>query len=108
MTTERDLNPQEYIKPVLTSLYYHPLSICVVTCSAAFRHVQTCSDMFRHVRVCCRSMLGCWDVSLEIGTMYCVMQEVSTRLLCSGGTALYILCSLVESPRGLAAAVRKK
>jgi hypothetical protein len=41
-------------------LYCPPLSICVVTRSDAFRCNQT---RFR-------STLGCWDVSLRIGTMY--------------------------------------
>ena len=31
MTARKDLNPQEYIKLVLTSLYCPPLSICIIT-----------------------------------------------------------------------------
>jgi hypothetical protein len=37
MTARKDLNPQEYIKPVLTSLYCPLLFIWAVTRSDAFR-----------------------------------------------------------------------
>jgi hypothetical protein len=39
VTAGRDLNPQGYIKPVLTSLYCPPFTICNVTRLDAFKRV---------------------------------------------------------------------
>jgi hypothetical protein len=49
MTARGDLKLQSSRKPVLTSLYRHPFSICVVTRSVAFGRVRSR----------CRSMLVC-------------------------------------------------